>query len=655
VRLFVARAHEVRPRFLLTDDNAAVVAEICARLDGLPLAIELAAARLNLFSPQELRDRLQSRLDLLRGGARDLPARQRTLRSTIEWSYDLLDVEERGIFQLFSVFSSARVDSLEEVAARLESLAAIDVIERLASLVDKSLVRGAEEARGQRLSMLDTIREYAAERLDAEPELRTAARRSHAEYFASFAQARHDDLHGPGRDGALADLAAELGNLQAAWRYCVDAGDIAQLNKLVDALWTLHDARGWYHGAVALTNDLLEVLSTAEPSPDRAEEEITLRMSLARGLLALRGYTEEVEELYREALALPGSAGAVPKRFPVLRSLASFHLYRGEVDKTAAIGREVLALAEQQQDTSLQVEGHLLLGPALAFLGEGSAGLDHLERAIALFDPERHGRARFRLGPNPGVAARAISGLLHWLFGHPGTAARRAASALDLAQQLHHPYSLAYATFHVALLELWSRRLDLAYERADGVLKIAEEHDYEIWRALGLVLRGVTMAGLGRPEDGLAQTKRGITLYENLRTPPVFWPQVLGLKAEACALAGRTSDALDVVDQAAGLAVEGSWDSAGLKVQKADLLVSLGDGEGAERCLLHAFDEAGGVGARMTQLRAATRLARLAETTGRRDATALLREVFETFSEGFDTPELLEAQAVLNEAATRGA
>ena len=651
VRLFVSRVREVEPSFLLTDENVPVVLEICTRLDGLPLAIELAAARLKLFSPEELRERLRSRLDLLRGGARDLPARQQTLRSTIEWSYDLLDDGERRVFQLLSVFSSARVDSVEDVVAGLEGLERIDVLDRLASLVDKSLVRVVDDARGRRLTMLDTIREYASERLEAEPQLRTAARRAHAEHFASFAERKRADLREAGRETTLADLAAELGNLQAAWRCCVEAGDLALLNKLLDALWTLHDARGWYHGAVALTNDLLAVLSTTEPSPDRAEEEFTLRMSLARGLLALHGYTAEVEELYRETLALAEPAGPVPKRLPVLRSLASFYLYRGEIDKTAAIGREVLELGEQQQDTSLQVEGHLLLGPALAFGGETSAGLEHLDRAISLFDPERHGRVPFRLGPNPGVAARAVSGLLHWLFGYPESAARRATSALDLAKELGHPYSLAYATFHAALLDMWSRRLDVAHERANDVLKIAEEHDYRIWKALGLVLQGVTMAGLGRPEDGLARTERGASMYENLRTPPVFWPQLLGLRAEAAARAGRISEAIELVDQAGGFAEEGSWDSAALGVQKGDLLLSQGDVEGAEASLLRAFDEGERAGARMIQLRAATRVARLRERAGQTDATGRLRDILGTFTEGFDTPDLLEAQAALDATA----
>ena len=650
VQLFVQRAREARGDFVLTDESYPVLVEICTRLDGLPLAIELAAARLKLFSPNELRDRLTSRLDLLRGGARDLPTRQRTLRSTIEWSYELLADEERRIFQLMSLFPSARVESVEQVTARVRSLADIDVVDRLASLLDKSLVHSVENADGQRLSMLETIREYASEQLASQPVVALEARRAHADHFAEFARPVPSDADRGTREAALRGVASELGNLQAAWRYFVEAADIARLHQLLDALWMLYEARGWYHAAVALSNDLLDVLSKSPAAADRAEDDITLRMSLARGLLAIRGYTEEVERLYHDVLALSQAAGPLPKRLPVLRGLASFYLYRGEVDKTAAIGRELLDAGERENDTTLQVEGHLLLGPATAFMGEGMAGLDHLEKAIALFDPERHRHVPFRLGPSPGVAAMAVSALLRWFFGYPDTARILGAKALELAARLQHPYSLAYATFHVTMLDLWSRRLDVAHERAGHVLEIAEEHGYRIWSALGLVLQGVTMARLGDPQGGLTRTEHGIALYENLQTPPIFWPQLLGLRAEACRLAGRSADAMDLLDQAIPMAA-GDWTSGGdLMLQKADLLLTLGDVQGAERLLRTAFDGARPVGVRAIQLLAATRLVRL-PAQDRNAAVEQLREVYDTFTEGFDTPDLVDARAVLEAAA----
>ncbi|HLO34866.1 MAG TPA: adenylate/guanylate cyclase domain-containing protein, partial [Candidatus Deferrimicrobium sp.] len=185
IQLFVERARAVRSDFRLTDDNAAAVAEICRRLDGLPLAIELATARLNLFSPEALRDRLGSRLKLLGGGARDLPERQQTLRATIEWSYQLLEPAEQRLFELLSVFAGCSVDAVEAVAEGLDEAAgvALDPLDGLGSLLDKSLALQAEmTAAAPRIVMLETIREFAAERLAAKDGFAAAARNHHARY-----------------------------------------------------------------------------------------------------------------------------------------------------------------------------------------------------------------------------------------------------------------------------------------------------------------------------------------------------------------------------------------------------------------------------------------------------------------------------------------
>src|SRR6478672_10407651 len=178
IQLFVDRARAVRPDFNVTDDNAAAVAEICRRLDGLPLAIELAAARLRLFSPEALRDRLGSRLELLRSAARDVPERQQTLRATIDWSYALLEAAEQRVFEGLAVFADADVRAIEAVApnaagetSEAVADAPIDVLESLASLIEKSLVRQVDVAQGEpRVRMLETIREYAIEQLDRRPE-----------------------------------------------------------------------------------------------------------------------------------------------------------------------------------------------------------------------------------------------------------------------------------------------------------------------------------------------------------------------------------------------------------------------------------------------------------------------------------------------------
>ena len=178
-------------RLPLTDDNAAAVAEICRRLDGLPLAIELAAARLRLFSPDVLRDRLGDRLGLLRSGPRDLPERQQTLRATMDWSYELLEPGEQRLFEILAVFADAEIAAVEAVVARVDAVdgIALDVLDGLAGLADKSLVRQVDVPGSEpRVAMLETIREFAADRLDQRPDLGARARRAHATYFADVAR-----------------------------------------------------------------------------------------------------------------------------------------------------------------------------------------------------------------------------------------------------------------------------------------------------------------------------------------------------------------------------------------------------------------------------------------------------------------------------------
>jgi predicted ATPase/class 3 adenylate cyclase len=651
VNLFVERASEAAPDFTLTDDNASTIAAICARLDGLPLAIELAAARLRLFSVEDLRDRLGAGLDVLRGGARDLPARQRTLRDTIAWSHDLLDEDEREIFALLSVFAPVQIDAVERVAADLDWLADVEVVDVLASLVDKSLVRGTANGRGQRLTMLETIREFAGEQLAADPQRADAARNAHATYFSALATDQAKALAGPNRRATLAELEPDLGNFLIAWRLYVDHTDLGRLHALLDVLWPLYESHGRYHGALAILNDLLAVLRTLPPNPQRTAKEITLRIAVARILLATRGYTDEVESLYRSAIALAESEGSIPKQLPVLRSLASFHLYRGDLPKTIAIGQKLLHLAEQQSDPMVEMEGHLIVGPATALTGEWREGLDHLDRALELFEPDRPGARGLRIGPNPGVATAAVSALIYWQCAFPETSDRRAQLAMELATRIDHPYSLAYATFHVGLLDLWSGRVADARARAARVREVADANDYGIWSATGLVLEGVTVGILDDPTTGLATVQRGIALYRERPTPPVFWPLVLSLRATALLLAGRFNDALETADEAIAIGRPRSPDTAANHAIRGEAFLALADRAAAIEAMRTSIDLASALGARAIALGTATRLASIS-TEGRDQAVAVLRSLLPTLTEGLESPPVVAARRILEPELT---
>jgi tetratricopeptide (TPR) repeat protein len=390
------------------------------------------------------------------------------------------------------------------------------------------------------------------------------------------------------------------------------------------------------------------VLGRTPASPERAREEITVRTSLARGLMAIRGYTQEVEDTYQRALALADDVGGLPERIPVLRSLAALHLYRAEFDRGLEIGRQLLALADAEGDVALQVEGHLRIGTSLVSLGDAVDGLEHLEKASALFDPQQQGEGRFRLGASPGVTSQTTSAFVLWLTGKADQARSHAARALAIADRLGQPYTLAYARFHVGLLNAWERRWDNVRALATEVHDIACAREYQVWRATSLVLNGLAATALGE-EGGLEMSDEGVALYREMTAPPVFWPLILSLRARTLAHLGRPIEGLEVVNQAAELVPSdvASVLAPQFPVLRGDLLVAIGDNRGAESSYEVAIALAQRSGARMNELQAAIALVHLSRDTDRRGAVDRLRAVYDTFSEGFDAPDVVEARALL--------
>jgi predicted ATPase len=269
VALFVERAREANPAFALTSDNAATIVELCQRLDGLPLALELAAARLSLLTPSALLARLGHRLPLLSRGARDLPQRQQTLRNTIAWSYDLLEAGEQQLFRRLAVFVGGfTLEAVQAVclpdATGTSSVQVDDegaALEQLAQLLDKSLVQAQQGTSGEpRFSMLETIREYATEQLAASEEEATMQQR-HAHYFLRLAEEAEPHLFRPEWDSWLERLEREDANLRAALAWSKankDAGEIGlRLAGALSLYWFLHDAererRAWLEEMLART------------------------------------------------------------------------------------------------------------------------------------------------------------------------------------------------------------------------------------------------------------------------------------------------------------------------------------------------------------------------------------------------------------------
>jgi predicted ATPase/transcriptional regulator with XRE-family HTH domain len=263
VRLFVDRAQAASPGFALTTENATTVAAICGRLDGLPLALELVAPRVKLLPPTALLPRLHRALPLLTGGARDVPARQRTLRNTIAWSYGVLDEGERALFRRLAVFAGGCTLEAAETVCTAVGTTDVDVLEGLASLVDKSLLQAREDSRCEaRLVMLETIREFAHEELQASGE-EDAIREAHARHIVALMEEIEPRLWGPEQVHGIAQMAAEQDNVRAALRWLLDHRELAAVGRLLRRVlyfWWMQgqmmEARQWAEEVLALDTEV---------------------------------------------------------------------------------------------------------------------------------------------------------------------------------------------------------------------------------------------------------------------------------------------------------------------------------------------------------------------------------------------------------------
>jgi predicted ATPase/DNA-binding CsgD family transcriptional regulator len=391
VRLFVERAHAIQPAFELTQANARTIAEICVRLDGLPLAIELAAARSKLLPPQALLHRLSHRFDLLTGGPGDLPTRQQTLRNTLQWSYDLLTEPERRLFRWLSIFvGGGTLQAAETVcqASQEDGIQASSVLDGVASLLDKSFVQQTEqEGEEPRLLMLETIRVFGLERLQAHCEWE-AAREAHAAYHLRLVEEAHRHLFGVEAARWFERVEQAYPNLRAALQWALEDGDeetgsvrrIETAVRLVSVLWRFWSIRGYMSEGRAF---LECVLAGSEKSRD------TIRLKVLTAAVTLGLYQEDVaweERLCEELLPLSQRLSDRQAQGIALLGLAGVALlHRREPGRARALAEQAKAAFSARDETWMAASACLLLARVCNVQGEVARSQHHLEEGLALY------------------------------------------------------------------------------------------------------------------------------------------------------------------------------------------------------------------------------------------------------------------------------
>src|SRR6266699_6057 len=380
VALFIARAQAVKPEFHLTTVNAQAVAEICVRLDGLPLAIELAAARSKMLPPRALLARLGQRFTLLTSGAQDVPARQQTLRNTIAWSYDLLDAGEQLLFRRLSVFvGGATPVAIEALYTTLGDEPG-QVLDGIASLIDKSLLQQTEqEAKEPRFVMLETIREYGRDALVAHGEMEATTRQAHAAYYLALVEAAEQEWEAPQESVWFVRLEQEHDNLRAAMGWLRGRREAEMALRLGAALWWFWRECGTYHEGWTFLELALE-------GSEEVAVPLRAKALLAAGNLAVRlGHFERGEALCQESLALFRAIGDTKETGTAVFHLAEIVYFRGDLAAARLRYEECLVLSREAGNKSL-VAWALESRAEIAILqGEYASARPLLEEGLALF------------------------------------------------------------------------------------------------------------------------------------------------------------------------------------------------------------------------------------------------------------------------------
>ena len=401
VALFVQRAVAARPDFELNQQNAAAVVEICTRLDGLPLAIELAAARVKVLSPAAMGTRLASRLQLLTGGARDLPQRQQTLRAAIDWSYDLLSAAEQRLFRRLSVFVGGCTLEGAEAVCDTKGDLELDLLDGMASMVDKSLVRQVEQANGEsRFVMLETIREYAREKLGASSE-ETLTKRAHAAYCLVLAEEGATEQSGAERVEWMDRFALEHDNFRAGLEWLTETGEAEWGMRLGAALFRFWEGREHFAEGRDRLGKLLKLPGAAALAKVRA------RVLFAAGVLAgEQGDYASADALFRESLDIARQLSDKQSVAVSLNALAVYARDRGDFAAAHSLYEESLALWRELGEQKAVARSLSNLANVVTMQGDHARARSLHAECLSIFR---------ELGDGTGVA---------WSLNHQGDAAR---------------------------------------------------------------------------------------------------------------------------------------------------------------------------------------------------------------------------------------
>jgi predicted ATPase/DNA-binding winged helix-turn-helix (wHTH) protein len=431
-----------------------------------------------------------------------------------------------------------------------------------------------------------------------------------------------------------------------------------------------------YQEAIGLSRRGLELLERLPDTPERAKQELRLHITLGVPLIATEGYAApDVGRAYTRARELCQQLGETPELSQVLWGLWTFYTLRAELGTAALIEEEFFRLAESLPHPGLAMRGHWRMEITFMQLGEFALAMEHFEKAFSLYDPECHLDDAFLYAQNPGVAMRCFAAWALWFLGQPDQASHRMQEALTLARELCEPNGLAQAFFFAAILHQLRREERMAQEHAEAAIAVSREHGLVLYQAMATITRGWALIEQGRQEEAIEQMRQGLAAHQATGTE-VIRPHFLALLVEALGNVRQAEEGLRLLAEALVVAHrngEGYYQAELYRIkgelllmQATDRSVSRADTAGkavfevepaavaqAEACFSQSIEIARQQKAKSWELRTVMSLARLYQNQGKQEeARGRLTQIYDSFTEGFETVDLREAKALLDELSS---
>ncbi len=644
-QLFIERAMANGARLDVSDAEAAIVGDICRKLDGVALAIELAARRVEAYGLEQTAALLDERLTLLWQGLRTAPPRQQTLQATLDWSYSLLSDLERAVLRRLAVFvGHFTLDAALEVVTNDELDRAV-VFAAIDSLVEKSMVATRPLGAMMRYRLLDTTRAYALELRADQAEWTELARR-HAAYYRRWLEQNGSEWSSLSTGIERAPHFAAINNVRVALEWCFgETGDKHVGIGLAAAAAPVSRAMGLLPECHRWTERALQALDEANRG---GSEEMQLQASLGVSMMFTRGHHETTLAALNRSFDIAQSRGDYLNAVRLIGPIYFYHLRSGEQRECLRYARRCTEIAGTLTDPAATALSHTLMGVSLCVMGELVEARVELESVLEPENPPASRQIHFGFDHYSWAGIGWVTAL--WLQGRTDRAREAIAEAFREAEAMRHPVSFAIVINAVAAL-LWIGDHEVAEEHLNWFIARAETHSFGPYLHMGNAFKAELSIRRGDIETGLATLQRHLEKLHAARFE-LFTIRFHIVVATALAATGRLAESWALAEQTAQAIDDKGYTSylPELLRLRGDILLSAPElsNSGAEDYFAQSLELSRAQGARAWEIRTATDMALLWAGQDRKsDAAALLRPVLERFTEGRDTPDVRTAAEVL--------